>query len=385
MDGDQTPPSEQQRPVRGFNIHAVPPGAATDLGRDLFHALGLTDLHARVIARTHLDPRGTYLSLRLVPELAAEWAPDGNTLGLSSALRLQPEVDTDLTREIVVALLLSPILVEFPSMAEFHSAVRIRLNIVRASRKTMLAFHTSQADRPADCWRYDEDHGFVIRPQASLIAALTKATQPDASGQLYAFSCYRATEYVIVLAIAQEVEHCNPALFERLQTLWTARPIKSGQFHEVFLQEMGSMDAPLPPRYFVPGDRTWFRNPDEASADASGFEGSWVMYLGGGKFSNFWNRDQPFTLTEKCVEIYHWRHAVYIDDEGEPRIDEGQVAERVQSSAEDAEELGRILALMANYREPRGVYTAAGGCIDTTRECARWVHLETSDILLPDA
>ena len=39
--------------------------------------------------------------------------------------------------------------------------------------------------------------------------------------------------------------------------------------------------------------------------------------------------------------------------------------------------------LMERYRESRGVYTAAGGCIDTTREFARWVCPGTADLVLP--
>lgn len=384
MGCDRTGASQQQH-LGGFSVRGVPPEWAGAPCQHLLQPLGLADLSASVVAERPADEGGTRWALHLSAERAAQWAPEGNTLDLASVLQLRPDDDADLAREIVLALLLSPIRVEFPSPAEFHSAVRIRMNIVRASRKTMLAFHTSQAERPVDCWRYDEDRGFVIQPQASLIAALTKATQPDASGQLYAFSCYRATEYVIVLAIAQELQQCNPALLERLQKLWTERPIKSGQFHDVFLREQGSMASPLPPRYFVPGDRTWFRNPDVDSADVSGFEGSWVMYLGGGKFSNFWKRDAPYTLTEKCLEIYHWRHAVYIDDEGEPRIDEARVATYVAASAQDAAEVRRIVAVMARYREPRGVYTEAGGCLDTTREFARWVHPATTDMVLPEA
>lgn len=44
-------------------------------------------------------------------------------------------------------------------------------------------------------------------------------------------------------------------------------------------------------------DRLRFRNPDAHSSDASGYEGSWGFYLGGGRFSNFWKRDHSFTLT----------------------------------------------------------------------------------------
>ena len=87
----------------------------------------------------------------------------------------------------------------------------------------------------------------------------------------------------------------------------------SGRFHDTFLHEYGSLAEPLPQRFYVPGDRLWFRNPDSASSDVEGYEGSWVFYLGGGLFNNFWERDQPFTLTSKCVEIHHWQHALRAD------------------------------------------------------------------------
>ena len=291
--------------------------------------------------------------------------------------------EKDLLREICVAMLMGPVAFEFPSLEELVSAVRIRRNIVQAARKTTLAFHTSEAERPEDCWTYDEDRGFVIKPGASLIDAMTKATQPEVSGALYSFSCYRATEYVIVLGIAQELVQCNPPLYQQLQTLWEQRPIRSGEFHDVFLREQGSMEEPLPPRYYVPGDRTWFRNPDGVSAEASGFEGSWVMYMGGGLFTNFWKRDQPYTLEQKCLEIYHWRHGLYFDAEGEERIDEDKVAVLVQETLRNPAELARIRALTERYREARGIYTDAGGCIDTTREFARWVRPGTADMVLP--
>lgn len=346
--------------------------------------LGVPDLVPLVIAELVAHGTGIGLSLRLSAEQVDAWAPGLDTLRLSSTLRLDTAgcVD-DLTREIVVAMLMGPVAFEFPSADELVSAVRIRLNIVQAARKTMLAFHTSEAERPQDFWAYDEDRGFSIRPGVSLIRALEMATQPDLSGAVYSFSCYRASEYVILLGIAQELARCNPPLYAQLQAMWSSHPIKSGRFHDVFLHEQGSMEAPLPPYYFVPGDRTWFRNPDEASADASGFEGSWVMYLGSGLFNNFWKRDQPYTLTDKCLEIYHWRHGLYRDAQGDERIDEDEVARRVAESRQDAAEVASIVAHMARFREPRGIYTAAGGCMDTTREFARWVRPGTADLVLP--
>jgi hypothetical protein len=277
---------------------------------------------------------------------------------------------------------MGPVAFEFPSLEELVSAVHIRRNIAQAARKTSLAFHTSQAERPEDCWTYKENAGFVIRPGTSLLTALAKATQPEVSGALYSFSCYRATEYVILLGIAEELANCNPALYAQLQAFWNKRPIMSGQFHDIFLREQGSMETPLPPRYFVPGDRTWFRNPHEPSADASGYEGSWVIYMGVGLFSNFWKREQPFTLTDKCLEIYHWRNAIYLDEKGDKRINEEKVESLVAATRQDASEVERILAVMLRYREPRGVYRH-GGCLDTTREFARWVCPGTADLVLP--
>jgi len=369
---------------RGCRVRDPGNTAPADLCASVLKRLGLGDLFPLVIAKSGVDADGSFFSMRLRPEQVEAWAPDLDTLKLASTLQLDTLGSAqDLTREIIVSMLMAPIAFEFPSVDELVSAVRIRINIVQAARKTTLAFHTTEAERPADCWRYDEDRGFVIRPGVSLTTALIKATQPEVSGTLYSFSCYRASEYVILLGIAQELQHCNPALYAKLQTLWTEHPIKSGQFHDVFLREQGSMDQPLPSRFFVPGDRTWFRNPDEPSADASGFEGSWVMYLGGGLFNNFWKRDMPYTLTDKCLEIYHWRHGLYKDEQGEERVDEGKVEQLVQASMANAQEVSRIVALMQRYREPRGVYTAAGGCLDTTREFARWVCPGTTDLMLP--
>jgi hypothetical protein len=278
---------------------------------------------------------------------------------------------------------MGPVGFEFPSLDELESAVYIRRNIVHAARKTTLAFDTTAAERPEDCWTYDEDKGFMLLPGVPLIEALIKTTQPEVSGRLYSFSCYRATEYVTLLGIAQELARCNPELFERLQTVWRQRAIMSEEFHAVFLREQGSMDAPVPPLYYVPGDRVWFRNPHEASADATGFEGSWVMYKGGGLFTNFWKHKQPYTLTRKCVEIYHWRHGLYIDPKGERRIDEERIKPLIEATLNNPAELARVMALMTRWREPRGVYTEAGGCMDTTREFARWVRPGTSDMPIP--
>jgi hypothetical protein len=251
-----------------------------------------------------------------------------------------------------------------------------------AARLTALAFKTEAAERPEADWHYEEDPGFILKPGRPLIQALIAATQPEATGKLYDFSCYRATEYVILLGIAQELQAYHPALLTQLQQLNERHAVRSGQFHEVFLIEYGSMEAPLPARFYVPGDRLWFRNPDERSADVTGYEGSWVMYMGGGLFSNFWKRDAPFTLESKAIEIFHWKDGAYTDAQGELQMDETVVERLVAQTQADPEARARVLERMLRMRDPKGVY-AEGGCIDTTREYPKSVSREHCDLVLP--
>lgn len=325
----------------------------------------------------------TFTDLVLRPGVATQWMPDHDTAALAAHLGLDTlHCSEDLEKEILVALLASPIRVEFPRIEELYSCIHIRRNIVTSGRKTALDFDTAAAERPSDCWCYDDERGFTVRPGCSLIEALKKATQPELSGHLYSFSCYRATEYVILLAIAKELAVCNPALLDQLQSQCEKRVIRSGQFHEVFLYEYGSQESPFPTRYYVPGDRVWFRNPDEQSSDVVGFEGSWVLYLGGGLFTNFWKRDHPYTLTTKCLEIYHWRHGLYRDAAGDLAMNEDVVERRVAESLRNAAEVREIMGKMLRWRDPKAVY-GDGGCIDTTREGPRWVCPGTADLALP--
>jgi hypothetical protein len=148
------------------------------------------------------------------------------------------------------------------------------------------------------------------------------------------------------------------------------------------MHEYGTQEAPIPTHYYVPGDRVWFRNPDDRSSDVVGFEGSWVLYLGGGLFTNFWKRNRPYTLASKCLEIYHWRHGAYQNDVGELAMDEGIVEHRVEETLQDETEKQRILGLMMQWKARQGVY-GQGGCIDTTREGPRWVCPGTADLVLP--
>ncbi len=330
----------------------------------------------------HAAHKGEEIGLCLSVEasLAQEWMPDFDTLDLASRLKLDGARDDDLLREIWLTLLRSPVSVEFPSAEELMIAVQLRLRIVRNSQLTCLNFHTSEVERPSDCWRYDEETGFVLVPGSSLISSLRKACHPGLTGQLYSFSCARATEYVVLLSIAELSRDHNPKLLADLQAQWEIKAIQAGRFRQAFLQELGSMDYPLPIHYYVPGDRVWFRNPDAASFDAKGFEGSWVFYLGGGMFANFWKRDAPFSLPHKCVEIYHWRDGLRFDSQGEAQIDETEVERRVAETLNDPVALERVYERMHRLRDRSGVH-ADGGCMDATRESPRFLLAPHCDMI----
>lgn len=324
--------------------------------------------------------KGQVLRLRLRKSLFAKFSPGFDTLALRQRLlkSMARQDDALLVREIWIAMLSAPIRMDFANLDELESHVRIRCNIVCAAEKTALAFKVHATERPADFWHDEPDEGFLLKKEVCLVDALIAATQPERTGRLYDFSCYRATEYVILLGLAQEARSTAPDLYARLEAKARQKCIKSGLFHEVFLVEYGTTDAPIPMNYYVPGDRVWFKNPDEHSSNARGYEGSWVIYLGGGRFSNFWKRDAPYSMQAKALEVYHWRHGTYIDADAVMQMNEQVVDAEVARSRSDPIKRQKILKLMNRYRDPMGVYSD-GGCIDASREFPR--HL--TSIVLP--
>lgn len=352
---------EQAGGVRIRGTHAATHDA---MGRFLLDELGLPVNLWR--ERPGPDAGSAYA---LSDEAFEALMPGHDTLNLR---RLLDPVSTPhdvraLEREIAVSMLGAPVPQVFDCAQSFISHVRVQRRICQAAQRTAVAFKTLAAERPAGLWVYVEDAGFLLTPQAGLVEALRAATQPSVTGQLYDFSCYRASEYVILLAIAEELSEHDPELLARLESRSRRRAIRSREFHDVFLDEFGTLEQPLPPRHFVPGDRLWFRNPDARSSDALGYEGSWVVYMGNGLFSNFWKPSQPYTLEDKCLEIFHWRDGAYVDDDGQCQMDESRVDACVAATRADDHARRAVLERMMRMRDAQGIY-ADGGCLDATRE-----------------
>ena len=273
-----------------------------------------------------------------------------------------------LQRDLWVSLLCAPVPLAWTDWPELQSALRVRTTLSQRARTSAMDFQTETAHRPASHWRDADELGFVLQPGADLVQALLLATQPALSGQVYAFSCYRATEHLVLLALATEAQAHAPQAYANLQKQWSERPLKAWSFQTAYLKEIGGPDNPLPLTWFVPGDRYWFRNPDVASAAVEGYEGSWVIYLGRGEYSNFWQPDQTYTLNRKLVELHHWRHGLVHDALGVARIDEDRVSALTEQTLKDESAVAAIRAHLFRLRDPLDVDGGPGGAMDGARD-----------------
>lgn len=329
---------------------------------------------------SHHPILGRYaVHLRASPLLSA-LTPDFNTSQLAITLGLQTKESAEaLFREVFMCMAASPVAYSFPSRAELFASIRARCHVVQTARRTELEFEVTQRTRPKAFWDQNDEGAFVLRPGESLVEALEAALCPDVSGRRYSFACREASEYLMLLGLAKELQTSNPKLLEKIAAQWRSAPLIADDFNEAFLFERGSRERPFPKHCYVPGGRVWFKNPDEQSVEADGFEGSWVCSLGAGEFVNLWDKTKPYSIEQKCVEIYHWRHGVYTLESGTVAMDENIVAEKMNSTFSDAEETRRILAQMMEYRAPPSVY-GTGGCIDMSRDSLKWVCEGTSNI-----
>ena len=326
--------------------------------------LGIDDL---IDCSMSTSEGGRLLHLRANHRLLA-LCPDLDTAGIATFLRArQVAHDQVLMSEIILAMALSPQAIPFNSTSELKSALRMRRNAVEVASRTELSFDTSSITRPQAFWVYTKENGFLLRQGISLAEGLERALCPDVSGFTYAFSCQRASEYLMLYAVVRELSKVNKAGLHTVEEQWRKRALTGDDFLFRFLEERGSREAPMPMRYYIPGDRIWFKNPDDHSSDIEGFEGSWVIYLGGGKFCNLWDRHHPYTLEEKCLEIHYWSQSVEVNSAGIAWMNETVVKERVDEALRDPAIQRSILEKMMVYRDPTGVY-ADGGCIDLSRD-----------------
>ena len=310
---------------------------------------------------------GRYLYLRASHRLLAS-CPDFDTAPIQAVLcGRRPDREGQMVAEIILAMALSPQTIAFKTTREFKSALRMRRNAVDIASRTELSFDTDAITRPQAYWIYTKENGFLLRQGVSLAEGLERALCPDVSGSTYAFSCQRASEYLMLYAVVRELSKVNQAGLHAVEEQWRKRALTGDDFLFRFLEERGNRENPMPMRYYIPGDRIWFKNPDDHSSDIEGYEGSWVIYLGNGLFCNLWDRQNPYTLEEKCLEIYYWSKSTAVNGNGMLYMNEDAVKEQVEEALRDPAISRSILEKMMVYRDPTGVY-ADGGCIDLSRD-----------------
>jgi hypothetical protein len=302
-------------------------------------------------------------------ERLQEYCPDFDTSTLLKAYAVDVSADAQqrIVAETLLAMALSPEALLFSNALELISNIRMRMHAVNIASRTELSFDTNSITRPQAYWIYTKENGFLLRQGVSLAEGIERALCPDVSGYTYSFSCQRASEYLMLYAVVMELLRVNKEALDATEAQWRKRALTGDDFLFRFLEERGTRENPMPMRYYIPGDRIWFKNPDDHSSDIEGFEGSWVIYLGGGRFCNLWDRQRPYTLEEKCLEIYYWSKCVEVSPAGIPWMNEAVVKERVQLALSDPAIQNPILKKMMVYRDPAGVY-ADGGCIDLSRD-----------------
>jgi len=326
--------------------------------------LGIDDL---LDCEVHKASDAVWLQLSANDRLQAV-CPDFDTAPIQAYLSGRgSDHESRMVTEIILAMALSPQTITFKTTHEFKSALRMRRNAVDIASRTELSFDTDAITRPQAYWIYTKENGFLLRQGVSLAEGLERALCPDVSGSTYAFSCQRASEYLMLYAVVRELSKVNQAGLHAVEEQWRKRALTGDDFLFRFLEERGTRENPMPMRYYIPGDRIWFKNPDDHSSDIEGYEGSWVIYIGGGRFCNLWDRQSPYTLEEKCLEIFYWSKSTAVNSNGMLYMNEDAVNEQVEEALRDPAIQRSILEKMMVYRDPTGVY-ADGGCIDLSRD-----------------
>jgi len=149
--------------------------------------------------------------------------------------------------------------------------------------------------------------------------------------QRYSMGCYTASKLVMVQGILDyyhRVKH-SPDMLRDIETklmqggsplssiepgvMWSFEPDSTPEDRER-PGKLLTIQFGIPGRNFIPGDWSYFLNTDALTHEKTGYEGSNTIYLGRGRFSDFYNdHNHYYTYKEKLHEVYQWRNRVFND------------------------------------------------------------------------
>lgn len=233
------------------------------------------------------------------------------------------KVQTVSRKEIVLALLHPGREVKAPcDMQEFEDHVGIRQNIVAWSEKL---FWNWPEGGPAS-WNKDYWLKGTPTPDKGTLAAFYNAFQAQ---DQYGIGCYTATKLVVGQGVLDYYARVRPDA-ERLEKvlrrvesdkdpLVDIEPRAMWAFEEGYDRsehekpgKLLTLQHNVKPLNFVPGDWAYILNTDSVSYQHTGYEGSNAIYLGRGKFDDYYNdHSNSYSYRQKLNEVYQWRNGVF--------------------------------------------------------------------------
>lgn len=330
-----TPPLLAAEPVAAGGIRfQCPPPLLALAGQEMDAFLEELAIPADQVSKTS-SASGTQLNYRLrTPEHDTstldlvdrpEYALASEAISLP-AVRGMRVVHTVSRKEILLALLQHGRLTEMTggscSVAALREMIGIRQNIVAWGEHLAWIWPNGGPARwNAKYWK--EGTQLPRRPLAD--ALLDMFLQQ----QRYTIGCYTATKVVYVHALldyhrrvspdAQKLSLLESRLLADGEPLVDVEPAGMWSFEDDFdpaeLRRPGkllSLHSNVAARNFVPGDWVYLLNTDPVSRRKTGYEGSNAIYLGGGRFDDYYNDHQhAYAYEEKLDEVYQWRNGVF--------------------------------------------------------------------------
>lgn len=145
----------------------------------------------------------------------------------------------------------------------------------------------------------------------------------------YSFGCYTASKLVVLQGVVdyyRRIKHDpeTSAIIEKrlLQDVDPLRHIEPGSMWffetDATAEDMARpgkllhLQRQIPANNFIPGDWSYFLNTDPTTYQKTGYEGSNAIYLGRGKFDDYYNdNNHSYTYKEKLNEVFQWRNHVF--------------------------------------------------------------------------
>ncbi len=229
-------------------------------------------------------------------------------------------------KEILLALLQSGRLTLFTGKActvdALKDQVGIRQNIVAWSESVEFGWPNGKAARwNSKYW----SHG-NLKPHQALHVAIDDVFR---NNRKYSIGCYTATKLIIIQGVLDYYRRIknDPNTADAIESrlLHDGEPLSSIEPGATwyFEKNVNSDDISRAGKLvylahgiaadnFVPGDWSYFLNTDPATYEKTGYEGSNAIYLGRGKFDDYYNdSNHSYTYKEKLLEVYQWRHKVF--------------------------------------------------------------------------